>query len=181
MSLVESPEEENYEYERRWLVRDLSVLDGHRGTLISQAYLLIKDGWTVRVRRSYAFGPARPGADYEGHNTLAIKGPRAGGRRLEVEQQLDAERAKVLFGQSQFRLFKSRFHIIDTGHLYDVDVFHVDNAGLAIAERETSGPDASPGPTWCGREVTDDDRYNNERLAEHPYEYWSDDERSEDQ
>lgn len=169
---MQSSPTEPYEYERRWLVSDTSVVTRHHPTLIAQAYLLIRDGWTIRVRRQFTVGPSRP-MSAVGYNTLAIKGPRREARRLEIEEQISPERAKALFREADHRIFKSRYQLIEDGLTWDVDLFHLENEGLAIAECEmdTPVPEISP-PDWCAEEVTDDERYDNESLAWNPYLRW---------
>ena len=160
------------EYERRWLVVDPSITDGHYPTLITQAYLFVKDGWTFRIRRAFRLTPGM--RNDEGYNTLAIKGPRVNASRIEVESETTAEKAKALFGLSTFRVFKSRYQLVDAGRIWDVDVFHLDNEGLVIAECESDSPveDFEP-PAWCGQAITDDPRYDNENLAQRPFRFWA--------
>jgi hypothetical protein len=55
-----------------------------------------------------------------------------------------------------------------------VEKFEKENDGLVIAELETSKGNRSPAhhPSWIGDEVSDDDRYSNANLVEHPYAEW---------
>lgn len=162
------------EHERRWLVDGPEIVDGHKPTVISQAYLFAADGWCVRVRRAFEIQGSRsdsgPG---KGHNTLTVKGPRANARRYEAEWELDGDAAIALHRLAKYRVVKSRYSIVDADRLWDVDVFHHDNEGLVIAECEFDP--ATPHiqtPRWCGQEITDDGRYDNERLAQEPWGKW---------
>ncbi|MNW22341.1 hypothetical protein D3C71_2237610 [compost metagenome] len=54
-----------------------------------------------------------------------------------------------------------------------MDEFLGDNAGLVVAEVELDSADqAIDLPDWVGNEVTDDARYYNVALANHPYSQW---------
>jgi adenylate cyclase len=56
-----------------------------------------------------------------------------------------------------------------------VDEFLGDNAGLVVAEIELDDADAEFAlPGWVGREVSDDPRYVNSRLAVAPWPGWKD-------
>jgi CYTH domain-containing protein len=162
------------ELERRFLVEDLTVLEGHLPELIAQGYLLNKDGWAVRVRRTFA-RDTPTGPTYEAPASLTVKGPRSGVGRFEVQYDIPPEAAAELFKRAPYKVFKSRRQIIDAGTTWDVDSFHRDNEGLVIAECEMADPkllsEVVP-PAWCGREVTGDTDYNNEELARVPHPLW---------
>ena len=65
------------------------------------------------------------------------------------------------------------------GHLWEVDEFLGDNHGLVVAEIELQSVDeAFVLPAWAGKEVTEQSRYYNLALAEHPYRSWTDLEKS---
>jgi len=66
------------------------------------------------------------------------------------------------------------FRIPQNGKTWEVDQFEKENAGLVIAELETSKDNRSPAhlPSWIGEEVSNDDRYSNANLVEHPYSEW---------
>ncbi|HEY7876488.1 MAG TPA: hypothetical protein VIG64_15345 [Actinomycetota bacterium] len=157
------------EFERRFLVKDRSVVTGHLPTIVNQAYLFVEGGWAIRVRRSFAQRSATNVE--EASSQLAIKGPREGTARQELEWPIPSEVAEQLFVLATMKISKSRFHIIDSNFPWDVDVFHGDNEGLVIAECEATDPRALDDlavPWWCGEEVTNNPRYNNEELARNP-------------
>ena len=59
------------------------------------------------------------------------------------------------------------------GHVWEVDEFHGDNAGLLVAEVELGSEDeAFCRPAWLGEEVTGDRRYYNSSLTKRPYKDW---------
>ncbi|KKK70058.1 hypothetical protein LCGC14_2927780, partial [marine sediment metagenome] len=66
-------------------------------------------------------------------------------------------------------------HVVrgEDDHKWEIDVFHKDNEGLILAELELPWP-STP---FCklegiGNEVTNDKRYYNSYLAQHPYKEW---------
>ena len=62
---------------------------------------------------------------------------------------------------------KTRHEIWHDGHLWEVDVFEGDNAGLVLAEAELDDLcEPVSLPPWVGPEVTRDNR--NLELAKHP-------------
>lgn len=72
------------------------------------------------------------------------------------------------------RIDKTRHYVRRGPHLWEIDVFAGDNAGLVVAEIELSDADeAFERPAWLGREVTDDARFYNLALAERPYAAWT--------
>ena len=69
---------------------------------------------------------------------------------------------------------KRRHHVRVGAHLFEVDEFEGDNAGLVVAEIELGAVDeAFQRPAWLGREVSHLARYYNLNLATHPYARWS--------
>lgn len=151
------------EIERKFLVRDLDFLGGHSGMRIAQGYLSTTPESTVRVRVS-------------GDNAwLTIKGRNAGATRLEFEYRVPADDAQQLLALCQAgRIDKTRYRVPVGTHVWDVDVFHGDNDGLVVAEVELGDEqEAFVRPDWLGDEVTDDPRYFNSALSEHPFCRWS--------
>jgi adenylate cyclase len=68
---------------------------------------------------------------------------------------------------------KTRYEVEHAGLVWEIDVFEEDNAPLILAEVELDSPDqALTLPAWAGREVSEDGRYFNAYLAEHPYSSW---------
>lgn len=159
------------EVERRFLVTDRTVVKNHEGNMIVQAYLFNQDGFVVRVRRTHL--PDPQGSYKEGIAIVAVKGPRRKGRREEYEVRVSQELAAQLIARSSHKLSKSRYQIVANDQIWDLDVFHGDNEGLIIAECETNEPAAIDIPVWCGIEITNDTRYNNESLAVTPFKTWS--------
>ena len=150
------------EIERKFLLTGDSWRHEARGVSYSQGYISRGTGRTVRVRIAgeEAF--------------LTIKGPVNGISRAEFEYQIPVEDARQLLTLCEGPLIeKTRFRIFEMGHLWEIDEFHGANNGLVVAEVELSAPDeAVLIPSWVGSEVTEDPRYYNSNLTQHPYGEW---------
>jgi adenylate cyclase len=147
------------EIERKFLVAQPPAdLDRHPSTAIEQGYLAIgDDGTEVRIRRRDADA------------TLTVKG--SGARsRVEEELEIDGARFDRLWPLTEGRrIEKTRYEIpAGDGLTIELDVYRGALEGLVVAEVEfdsDAAADAFSGPAWLGREVTDDRRYKNQRLA----------------
>jgi adenylate cyclase len=147
------------EIERKFLVAEPPEgLDRWPSTPIEQGYLAIAgDGTEVRVRR-------RAGAA-----TLTVK---SGASRTRVEEELEIEPARFerLWPLTEGRRIEKTRYEIDggSGLTIELDVYAGALEGLVVAEVEfdsEEAADAFAAPEWLGREVTDDARYKNQRLA----------------
>ena len=147
------------EIERKFLVAEPPRdLDRHPSTAIEQGYLAIADdGTEVRIRRRDASA------------TLTVKS--SGGRsRVEEELEIDTQRFERLWPLTEGRRIEKRRYEIPAGDglTIELDVYTGALAGLVVAEVEFDSEDAAEGfsgPGWLGREITDDARYKNQRLA----------------
>ncbi|HEX8940947.1 MAG TPA: CYTH domain-containing protein [Candidatus Limnocylindrales bacterium] len=151
------------EIERKFLVRDRSVLQGVPGTPYRQGYLSTDAARTVRVRRAGERG------------FVTIKGASDGPSRAEYEYEIPAGDADEMLERLALRpLVEKRRHRLDAGGLtWEIDVFEADNAGLVLAEIELPSADhVVKMPAWVGEEVTDDPRYANANLVAHPFREW---------
>ena len=149
------------EIERKFLVQGTQWRN-EAGTRIKQGYLNRDKARTVRVRvrGDQAF--------------LTVKGLTQGASRAEFEYEIPLADAEELLKLSDGPLIeKTRYVVIHDGSKWEVDEFHGDNSDLVVAEIELQSRDEQfSRPPWLGREVTDDDRYYNSRLASHPYRDW---------
>lgn len=161
-----------HEFERRFLVSDRTPLAGHIGNLVVQAYLLAEDGYAVRVRRTHRPTTVDGSRYEEGPAFITAKGPRSNGSREEYELEVPVNYATELIKRAPWSLSKTRYQLVDCDQIWDVDVFLGENEGLVIAECEGRRLRQLRKPSWCGREVTDEPRYDNERLARTPYRCW---------
>jgi adenylate cyclase len=152
------------EIERKFLVRDQHWQQWDRGEHLCQGYLSRDPRATVRVRitGSNAF--------------LTVKGKSEGITRAEFEYAVPLADAKQMLALCDGPLIeKIRYRIPYGAHVFEVDVFAGDNAGLTVAEVElTRADEIIELPPWIVREVSDDPRYFNSNLARNPYCLWRD-------
>ncbi|MDZ7752423.1 MAG: CYTH domain-containing protein [Gammaproteobacteria bacterium] len=136
------------EIERKFLLQD----DSWRASVESskrlvQGYLPGMKTASVRVRIS-------------GHDArLNIKSATLDVSRLEYEYPLPLDEAEEILERLCERplIEKTRHHVPHGGHLWEVDEFAGDNAGLVVAEIELASADeAFERPSWVGDEVSDD-------------------------
>ncbi|MGA2322024.1 MAG: CHAD domain-containing protein [Solirubrobacteraceae bacterium] len=145
------------EVERKFIVTKLPPeLERLPSDRILQGYVVIGEGGLeVRLRR-------------RGENTTLTVKKGLGRTRLEVA--LGAEQFQGLWALTEGRRVEKVRHLIptDDGLTIELDSYVEELDGLATAEVEFDSEaraDAFEPPPWFGREVTDDPRYSNARLA----------------
>lgn len=151
------------EIERKFLVAGDFRGEASGADRIVQGFLNTAPGRTVRVRIG------------GGRGWLTVKGPAQGLTRFEWEKEIPADEAEQLLALCEPGVIdKTRYRVpAADGHVWEVDEFHGDNAGLLVAELELASEDeAFARPAWLGAEVTDDRRYCNSNLTKHPYKDW---------
>ncbi|NOR56941.1 MAG: CYTH domain-containing protein [Sulfurimonas sp.] len=152
------------EIERKFLI-DINKLEKlENGYDIKQGYIQTKDKTAVRIRvkGDEAF--------------LTIKGESVGATRLEYEYAIPVVDAKEMLEKLCGKpiIDKTRYLILHKKHTWEIDIFHKENDGLIVAEVELESEDEMVElPEWIVKEVTDDARYYNSNLLEHPYSHWS--------
>ncbi|QOW23899.1 CYTH domain-containing protein [Lysobacter sp. H23M47] len=106
---------------------------------------------------------------------LNLKSRELGHTRQEFEYPVPVADARALLALSVGGLVDKRRHLVKVGgHLWEVDEFLGDNAGLVVAEIELADAhECFQRPDWLGVEVTDESRYYNLALASHPFSQWS--------
>ena len=147
------------EIERKFLVDQAPTdLATHPSAQIDQGYLaLTDDGLEVRIRH------------YGGQAFLTIKS--AGTQvRLEEEIEIDERTFRSLWPLTEGRRICKRRYLLPAGEglRIELDVYADRLTGLVTAEVEFDSATAAAAftpPVWLGREVTDDPRYKNKRLA----------------
>ena len=151
------------EIERKFLVKGDEWRTLATGTVYRQGYLSTKKGCTVRVRlvgdRGY----------------LTIKGSTKGISRAEYEYPIPAEDAQEMLDNlcEPPLIEKTRYKIEFAGLTWEVDEFAGENQGLIIAEVELTDENKTIElPDWIGKEVSDDSRYFNANLVQHPFSQW---------
>ncbi|MFN2308828.1 MAG: CYTH domain-containing protein [Gammaproteobacteria bacterium] len=157
------------EIERKFLVRsDAWRHDADAGVRLRQGYLSRVTG-TEAVRSSIR---VRIGG---GQATLNIKGATLGIRRDEYEYAIPLADAEAMLTDLCLGavIDKTRYHVEAGPHVWEIDVFAGENAGLVVAEIELNDEaEAFPHPDWLGQEVSADPRYYNVCLAERPFSRW---------
>ena len=155
-------------------------------TEIEKKFLVSSDAWrtenplAVPMRQGYLAGSAKSSIRVRiagDQANLNIKSATLGIRRLEFEYEIPLEEAQEMLDMlAEGPLVeKTRYHVRVDGHLWEVDVFEGDNAGLVVAEIELTAEDEEfTRPPWLGREVSGDARYYNVSLCKHPYKDWRD-------
>ncbi len=150
---------------------------------IERKFLLKNDNWrsSVRearaIRQGYLCGNTRASVrvriDGDKAN-LNIKSATLGVERLEFEYSIPPEQARVLLAELSGEVIEKTRHEVRYGsHLWEIDEFAGENAGLIVAEIELEDADeAFDRPDWLGAEVSDDPRYYNSELARHPVSQW---------
>ncbi|MEN1926999.1 CYTH domain-containing protein [Luteimonas sp. MJ293] len=161
---------------------------------IERKFLVTGSGWREAAERSEAMAQGYlnqvdklAGGDLasvrvrlEGPRAaLNIKSCEAGRSRQEFEYPLPVDDARALLALcTGGKVQKQRHYVRHGAHLWEVDEFEGDNAGLVVAEIELGGVDEEfQRPDWLGAEVTDFHRYYNIALSKRPFTAWSDAER----
>ena len=164
------------EIERKFLVTsDAWRAAAHEVVAMAQGYLndlaMVEGGAqkaSVRVR-------------IEGDSAyLNLKSRERGHTRQEFNYPIPVDEARSLLALCVGGLIDKRRHYVrHEGHLWEVDEFLGDNAGLVVAEIELQHADETFSlPEWAGMQATDALRYYNLALASYPYSQWTADERA---
>jgi adenylate cyclase len=152
------------EIERKFLVNGDSWRDAVESQEhVMQGYLANGENTTVRVR-------VKDAAAF-----LTIKGMMRGISRAEYEYSIPVADAEAMLKDLAVSppIEKTRYRVRFGAHLWELDVFAGENAGLIMAELELASEDESfELPDWAGEEVSDDLRYYNVNLSRHPYQRW---------
>lgn len=152
------------EIERKFLVTGEYKSLAASSSRIVQGYICSTRGRTVRVR-------IRGDKGY-----LTIKGPsRDGGlSRYEFEKEVTMDEALSLLTLCEPGMIDKERWLVPVGsHVYEVDEFFGDNAGLVVAEVELRSPDEPfERPPFLGEEVTGDRKYYNSSLRRFPFKEW---------
>ena len=165
------------------------------GIAIERKFLLAGDGWrdaahkVVPMAQGYLndlalvdSGAMRASVQVriEGEAAfLNIKSREAGPSRQEFDYEIPVADARALLALSVGGTIDKRRHYVQhAGHLWEIDEFLGDNAGLLVAEIELgSVHEAFARPAWIGAEATHAQRYYNLALASRPYSQWREEER----
>lgn len=150
------------EIERKFLIKNDSWREGAVGVHYKQGYLCRNENGIVRVRVAGEQG------------FLTIKGKSTGISRSEFEYEIPLADAESMLKMCTTGVIeKQRFKIPFGSHIWEVDEFYGDNAGLIFAEIELkSENELFEIPDWIGDEVTGDSKYYNASLVSYPFKMW---------
>lgn len=154
---------------------------------IEHKFLLATAQWREQISHSVMYKQgylsAQPTSSIrvcisDNHAWLNIKSATIGTQRQEFEYDIPLSDAQEMLETLCARpiIEKTRHFVTVDQHIWEIDEFFGDNAGLIVAEIELNALDeAFTKPDWLGAEVTHDLRYYNNNLAREPYKNWRDD------
>lgn len=154
------------------------------GIEIERKFLVVDEGWKDAVCRKYPIAQGYISRQAERtvrvrikgeKGYLTLKGQARGLVRREFEYEIPVDDARTILSTlCQGPLIeKCRYEVEVGDHLWEVDVFEGENAGLVVAEIELRRPDEEfLLPSWVGQEVTGQVQYYNARLVDRPYSSW---------
>jgi len=153
------------EIERKFLVKnDTYKTQAFSQKRITQGYLSAVPERTVRVRTKGS----------QGFLTIKGKGNESGTTRMEWEKEISIADAEQLLAICEpGAIDKIRYEVQVGSHVFEVDEFFGENAGLVIAEVELADENETfEKPDWLGEEVTGTEKYYNAYLSRNPYTTW---------
>ncbi|MDJ1184150.1 CYTH domain-containing protein [Roseofilum casamattae] len=154
------------EIERKFLINGEGWRNLGTGVRYRQGYIRTENKTTVRVRV----------AGDKGYLTMkALAEGSAGIHRLEYEYPIPREDAEEMLEHlcDRPQIDKIRYRVNWKGTLWEIDEFSGENEGLIVAEVELADANQAIAlPDWVGEEVSEDARYFNAYLAQHPYTQW---------
>ncbi|WJJ96939.1 CYTH domain-containing protein [Algibacter luteus] len=154
------------EIERKFLVLSTDFKEeAYKKTRIIQGFLNTHKERTVRVRL------------INNEGVLTVKGlsSKNGLSRFEWEKPITKEDALELLKLCEPVVIDKIRYLVKAGnHIFEVDEFLADNAGLIIAEIELQNENETfEKPLWLGKEVTGDIKYYNSQISKQPYNTWN--------
>ena len=152
-----------------YLEREKLVAASENGTIAYDQAMLVSDvplavtsqleensNWTVRLRKSHS------------SYVLTLKGKRVGSVAAEFEWPISQESAQLVLEGTNYPLVEKKRYLWKgtDDHVWEVDEFEGDLAGLIIAEVELETEDeAVVIPSWTGIELTFLRGWSNASLA----------------
>lgn len=142
------------EIERKFLVKNFSVIEGCRFDRIQQSYLFneLNKSLRIRIKNDLAY--------------ITIKGNQIGITRDEFEYQIPKEEALEIIQRFNLKVLSKKRYYLNYGSLtWEIDVFEGSLNGLIVAEIEIPSENHKfEIPSWVGEEVTHDPSYLNAEL-----------------
>ncbi len=158
------------------------------GIEIERKFLLRNDNWKAHVTETHVIrqGYLQSGLEKNQKSSVRIrisnkqaniniKSAELSAIRQEYEYDIPLHDAEHMLATlcDGIVIEKTRYYVPYEAHLWEVDVFAGDNAGLQMAEIELGSLDEHyEKPDWLGPEVSHDERYYNIYLLTHPYRQW---------
>jgi adenylate cyclase len=154
---------------------------------IEHKFLLANDDWRELVSHSVIYRQgylsSQPTSSIrvrisDEQAWLNIKSATIGIQRSEYEYEISLFDAHEILDNLCLKpiIEKTRHFVTHENHLWEIDEFDGENAGLIVAEIELNSQDETfAKPDWLGAEVTQDVRYYNNNLAKNPYSQWRND------
>ncbi len=149
------------EIERKFLVDVTKLPQLNKGKKLCQGYLWSSPDKSLRIRvaDNVAFLTIKTGTDIL--------------QRSEFEYEIPISDAEELLQLCENKIEKERFILPHAGNSWEIDIFYGKNKGLIVAEIELSHKNQTIElPEWVIQEVTNDTRYLNVSLANHPFLNW---------
>ena len=152
------------EIERKFLVNGNFKKFASSKINIIQGYLSLAPERAVRIR-------------IQGEKAfITIKGigNATGASRYEWEKEIPVAEAGELIKLCEPGIIeKERYEVKAGNHIFEVDEFFGENAGLVIAEVELNDEnELFDKPEWLGEEVTGNEKYYNLMLMKMPFKSW---------
>jgi adenylate cyclase len=154
------------------------------GREIERKFLVVGDDWrrlahaSIGYRQGYLANNERCSLRIRLENDAAalnIKSATLGVSRHEFEYPVPLSEAQEMLEHlcGPRTIEKTRHLVRHEGKLWEVDEFHGANQGLIVAELELqSESERFEKPDWVGEDVSEDPRYYNVCLLEHPFCEW---------
>ncbi len=154
-----------FEIERKFLVRSNQFKEvAFKKERIVQGFLSSVPERTVRVRLLAE----------QGFITVKGIGNASGTTRFEWEKEISKKEALDLLVLCESGIIdKERYYVKVMEHIFEIDVFALENEGLTIAEVELVDEfENFEKPVWLGKEVTGNAKYYNSSLVKKPFKNW---------
>ena len=158
------------------------------GIEIERKFLIINDTWQNSIQSSEFFRQGYLKNEGKCSVRIRINGKQAqlniksacrtdsgSINRSEYEYEVPLQDAtEMLDNLCTGSVIEKTRHLVEHGsHIWEVDVFEGDNAGLIVAEIELKNANESyQQPEWLGKEVTGDAKYFNAMLMKNPFKNW---------
>lgn len=159
-------------------------------TEIERKFLVVTDDWRresdagVAYRQGYLIGCSTCSVRVRlagGQAWLNIKSATMSVARREYDYPIPVRDGNEMLAELCHKplIEKVRYRVRVGAHVWEVDCFQGENAGLVVAEIELNDPQEHfTLPSWVGHEVSHLLRYYNVSLVDHPYRDWTEVERA---